>query len=279
MSSPSKISPRLLWLDLTHDQSSPDCMAAFADACQIKAVANLPASGLDVGQTPDMICIHYDRPDALGLDLLLQIKHTVPTIPITMLTVQHTEELAVWAFRSGVWDYLPLPLQPAELQRYLQALRELCLLRSSKPSQSKQPVQRACSLPESVRLTPQYQRQQPLLCAVSYIEEHFHEQIEQKTIAEHCGMTPFRFSRLFKQTFGMGYLEYILRKRMEKAQALLGNSQMPITSIAYAVGFQDPSYFARAFKQYFGYCPSHVRQEESPHSQFTLELTSHSAVP
>ncbi|MNR67146.1 Arabinose operon regulatory protein [compost metagenome] len=51
---------------------------------------------------------------------------------------------------------------------------------------------------------------------------------------------------------------------MEKAEDLLHNSEMPVTSIAYAVGFQDPSYFARAFKQHFGCCPSEFRRSEAP---------------
>lgn len=211
---------------------------------------------------PDMICMHYDRPDALGLDLLLQIKRAAPSIPITMLTVQHSEELAIWAFRSGAWEYLLLPLLQPELNRYLQALRELCQLRrNSQASAKKQPLSRTNALPECVRLTAQYQRQQPMQGAVHYIEEHFQEHIEQKEMAERCGMTPFRFSRLFKQTYGVGFLEFVLRKRMEKAEELLCNSQMPVTSIAYALGFQDPSYFARAFKQHFGCCPSDFRRE------------------
>ncbi|MBF7728655.1 helix-turn-helix transcriptional regulator [Pseudomonas sp. N040] len=270
------ISPRLLWFDLTHDQSGPNCLTAFADTCQITLVRDLQAcrQRLNTGQSPDMICMHYDRPDAVGLDLLLQVKRAAPSIPITMLSLQHSEELATWAFRSGVWEFLPWPLPPAERQRYLQVLHQLCQLRGSQHAECRQPLLRTNSLPDSVRLTAQYQRQQPLLSAVHYIEEHFHEHIEQKAVAEQCGMTPFRFSRLFKQTYGIGYLEFIQRKRMEKAEELLCNSEMPITSIAYAVGFQDPSYFARAFKQYFGCCPSQLRQEDSAPSLFTDESTS-----
>ncbi|WP_371133363.1 helix-turn-helix domain-containing protein [Pseudomonas sp.] len=221
-------------------------MPAFANACQIHQVQDLSTCALQAEsrQPPDMICMHYDRPDALGLDLLQQVKRSAPSIPITMLTVQHSEELAVWAFRSGVWEYLLLPVLQPELSCYLRALRELCQLRRNpQASARKQPLSRSNALPECVRLTTQYQHQQPLQGAVYYIEEHFQEHLEQKEMAQRCGMTPFRFSRLFKQTYGVGFLEFVLCKRMEKAEELLCNSQMPVTSIAYAVGFQDPSYF------------------------------------
>lgn len=253
--------PQLLWFDLTHDQSAAECSAAFADSCRIILVRELNLSRLSARQRPDMICMHYDRPDTLSLGLILEVKRSVPSIPITMLTLQHSEELAVWAFRSGVWDYLALPLQPSERQRYLKALRALCQLRSAHElPKPKQQLTRISELPESVRLTSDHQKQRPLQDAIHYIELHFKEHIEQQALAKRCGMTPFRFSRLFKQTYGVGFVEFIQRKRMEKAEELLSNSEMPITSIAYAVGFQDPSYFARSFKQYFGCCPSDYRQ-------------------
>jgi len=214
-------------------------------------------------QRPDMICMHYDRPDTLSLNLLIEVKRAAPSIPITMLTMQHSEDLAVWAFRSGVWDYLVLPLVQAERNRYLKALRELCLLRSgAEIPKQKQLLTRINDLPESVRLTADHQKQRPLQDAIHYIDLHFKEHIEQKDLAKRCGMTSFRFSRLFKQTYGVGFLEFVQRKRMEKAEELLNNSEMPITSIAYAVGFQDPSYFARTFKQHFGCSPSDYRRAE-----------------
>jgi AraC-like DNA-binding protein len=252
--------PQLLWFDLTHDQSAADCSAAFADSCSIILARDLNLSRISARQHPDMICMHYDRPDSLSLNLILEVKRAAPSIPITMLTLQHSEELAVWAFRSGVWDYLALPLQSAERLRYLKALRALCQLRDAHDRRKpKQQLTRIGELPESVRLTNEHQKQRPLQDAVHYIDLHFKEHIEQQTLAKRCGMTPFRFSRLFKQTYGVGFVEFIQRKRMDKAEELLSNSEMPITSIAYAVGFQDPSYFARSFKQYFGCCPSDYR--------------------
>ncbi len=264
MNTQARIKPHLLWFDLTHDQSAQEYASAFDDACQIKLVRDISLSGMKAQQRPDMICMHYDRPDTLSLNLLIAVKRAAPTIPVTMLTLQHSEELAVWAFRSGVWDYLTLPLAQAERERYLSALRDLCELRSSaEKATTKEVLARNPQLPESVRLTPEHQKQQPLQDAIEYIELHFTEQIEQKKLAELCGMTPFRFSRLFKQTYGIGFLELVQRKRMEQAEMLLNNSEMPITSIAYAVGFQDPSYFARSFKQHFGCCPSEYRREDA----------------
>ena len=72
--------PQLLWFDLTHDQSAADCSAAFADSCRIILVRELNLSRLSARQRPDMICMHYDRPDTLSLNLMLEVKRAVPAI-------------------------------------------------------------------------------------------------------------------------------------------------------------------------------------------------------
>lgn len=235
-------------------------MALFADSCRISQAQETDLFRLDPQSGPDMICLYYDRPDALGLCRLLTLKRELPSIPITMLTVQHSEELAIWAFRSGVWDYLVMPLGHAEKQRYLHALHKLCELRRTPTnSTQKRPLERAYELPESIRLTALAQKQQPLQRVMRHIERHFQESLEQKAMADLCGMTTVRFSRVFKEVYGVGFQEFVQRKRMEHAHGLLLNSQMSISSIAYASGFKDPSYFTRAFKQHYGLSPREFR--------------------
>ncbi|MFS2096904.1 helix-turn-helix domain-containing protein [Pseudomonas sp. Pseusp11] len=248
--------PSLLWFDLTHDRSTKELIAQFEDTCDCKLAKN---SMLPHGEQADMICIHFDRPDTPGLRLLLEIKRTTPTIPITMFTVQHSEELAVWAMRSSVWEYMVLPLTNAERKRYLTALLQLCELRRNAGQDKTLLIDHSPTLPDSIRLTSGHQKHQALSHIMLYIDQHFRDSIDQRDLAKRCGMTTFRFSRLFKEANGVGFTDYILDKRMSFAKQLLDNSQMPITSIGYEAGFKDPSYFARAFKQFVNCTPSEYR--------------------
>ena len=249
--------PSLLWFDLTHDRSTKELVTQFEDACDCKLAKN---SVLPIGEQADMICIHFDRPDTPGLKLLLEIKRTTPTIPITMFTVQHSEELAVWAMRSSVWEYMVLPFSTSEKKRYLTAVLQLCELRRNANGQNKSSqIEHSPTLPDSIRLTSGHQKHQALNSVMLYIEQHFRDSIDQRDLAQRCGMTTFRFSRLFKEANGLGFTDYILNKRMNFAKELLDNSQMPITSIGYEAGFKDPSYFARAFKQFANCTPSEYR--------------------
>jgi len=257
MSNPGK-KPLLLWFDLTRDRSTEALMAQFSHVCDCKLAKTVAHSER---QQADMICMHFDRPDTLNLNLLLEVKRSSPAIPITMLTVQHSEELAVWAMRSRVWEYLVLPLTASEMSRYLGVLKQLCEVRRTIKSQgNSQQIDHLPSLPDSIRLTGEHHKHQALSKVMPYIDQHFRECIDQKDLAQRCGMTTARFSRLFKEVNGVGFLDYILSKRMNLAMDLLVNSQMPITSIGYEAGFKDPSYFARAFKQVSNCTPSEYRQ-------------------
>jgi YesN/AraC family two-component response regulator len=261
MKSESTPKPSLLWFDLTRNRSSEELIELFRPACDCRMAKEPSLSEKEVAPPPDMICMHYDRPDMRGLNLLLEIKHKLPSIPIAMFTVQHSEELAVWAMRSRVWEYMVLPLSSAEIRRFLHALKQLYDLRHSSGSSAKTlQIEHGPSLPDSIRLTTEHQKHQALSDVLLYIEQNFRENIDQKELAKRCGMTTFRFSRLFKEVHGLGFMDYILSKRMDSAKNLLDNSQMPITSIGYEVGFKDPSYFARAFKQFTGSSPSEFRQ-------------------
>lgn len=272
MKSNSATMPFLLWLDLTHDRSVEELIGQFSAACDCRLAKNSALPERAHEQQPDMICMHFDRPDALGLNLLLEVKRTAPSIPITMFTVQHSEELAVWAMRSRVWEYVVLPLTTLEKGRYLHALQQLCALRRNAHGHAEKPlVERCPSIPESIRLTAEHQKHQVLSKVLRHIDQHFCESIDQKTLAQRCGMSPFRFSRVFKEVVGIGFMDYVLNKRMDFAKHLLDNSQMPITSIGYEVGFKDPSYFARAFKQSCGSTPSEYRQTRRPGQPATPE--------
>jgi len=272
MSAKAACKPHLLWFDLTSKQNAEQCIEQFTPQCHVSMADGLGSlPGAEDKKLPDMFCLQFDRPDSNGLNLLLEIKRRAPSIPITMLTVQHSEELAVWAFRSGVWEYLVVPLSNAERLRYLKSLHDLHGMRDRSTGNSRQWPSRTEQLPDCVRLNRGQTAQQPLYAALAHIDSHFRERIEEKEMAELCGLTVVRFSRLFKQNCGIGFQEYVMRKRMQAAEELLLNSDIPVSSVAYMVGFKDPSYFARAFRQHFGRSPSTCRlhqpsDEQLPHT-------------
>ena len=67
---------------------------------------------------------------------------------------------------------------------------------------------------------------------------------------------PFQFSRLFKETYGLTFQDYVLRFRIREACRLLRNPAAEIAETAFLVGFNDPSYFGKIFRRYMDCSPS-----------------------
>lgn len=89
--------------------------------------------------------------------------------------------------------------------------------------------------------------------AKEYIIKNFHRDISLNDVAEHVFISPVYFSRLFKQSVGEYFSDYLIRLRMNKAIELLKERKYKIYEISQMVGYQSNKYFARLFKQYTGY--------------------------
>ena len=81
------------------------------------------------------------------------------------------------------------------------------------------------------------------------------------SMAKFCGMQVNNFRFKFKEHTGLSPINYLMKLRIEKAAALLLFSNMNISEIALAVGFEDSNYFSRQFNKYTGRSPrSFVRE-------------------
>lgn len=95
--------------------------------------------------------------------------------------------------------------------------------------------------------------------AKAHIREHLGEDLSVAGLAAELYVTPNYLSRLFKRITGEGCNEYIVRKRIEKAKALLEATTMKVGEIAQHVGYTDMNYFSLAFKKHTGMSPTKYR--------------------
>ncbi|HEX3075583.1 MAG TPA: helix-turn-helix domain-containing protein [Lachnospiraceae bacterium] len=97
--------------------------------------------------------------------------------------------------------------------------------------------------------------------AISYMENHFKEQLTLQTLAELANISVRHFSRIFQETYNMTPMNYLLQLRMQNACSLLKNSKHAITDIAYESGFNDSNFFTRQFKKTYGVTPTKYRSD------------------
>lgn len=95
---------------------------------------------------------------------------------------------------------------------------------------------------------------------IAYLQEHFAENITNKTLSEQFHFHPNYLSSMVKLYTGMPLHSYLLHVRIANAIDLLETTSLPIGEISAAVGFYDHSYFTKYFKRLTGNTPNHFRQ-------------------
>lgn len=94
---------------------------------------------------------------------------------------------------------------------------------------------------------------------VRFLDDHFAMNVNQETLEKISKMSGTKLKNLFKEKYGQSITEYTQRKRMNVAETLLLNTELPIKEIAESVGYTSHSKFSIYYKRYKGKLPSEVR--------------------
>ncbi|WP_167858979.1 response regulator transcription factor [Paenibacillus cymbidii] len=96
---------------------------------------------------------------------------------------------------------------------------------------------------------------------LKHIDAHFREEtLSLSETAARTGLSASHLSLLFKEEVGVGFIQYVTRKRMELAKELLRDPLRKAAEIAYEVGYADYSHFNKAFKKYCGLSPQEYKK-------------------
>ena len=121
------------------------------------------------------------------------------------------------------------------------------------------------------KVTPQSKKKQGttsqdearVKAAISYIEEHYHEQITLDQLADSIHISKSECCRCFKRTLQVSPIEYLMKYRIFQAVNMLqrGDPQArSMSTLAFHVGFNNASYFNKVFRQFLGCTPSEYKK-------------------
>lgn len=96
--------------------------------------------------------------------------------------------------------------------------------------------------------------------AKAYIEEYYYKDLSLDDVSRIVDISPYYFSKLFKEETGENFIEYLTNIRIEKAKKLLHNRELSIKNICADIGYSDPNYFSRIFKKQVGLTPTEYRE-------------------
>jgi AraC family transcriptional regulator len=98
---------------------------------------------------------------------------------------------------------------------------------------------------------------------IAHIEDNLASKLSLPGIAEIAGISVSHLKTLFRNSTGVPVYEYVLRRRVERAQLLLRNQRFSIAEVAVATGFAHQSHLARHMHRILGYTPSSLRRRPS----------------
>lgn len=96
--------------------------------------------------------------------------------------------------------------------------------------------------------------------ADQYMYNHFDEDLTLEEISKAVNLSPFYFSRLYKEETGTNFITRLIEIRIERAKNYLLESDIPIKDLSARVGYNDSNYFSKLFKKNTGYTPTEYKE-------------------
>jgi AraC-like DNA-binding protein len=136
----------------------------------------------------------------------------------------------------------------ADAMRLALVARLLCL-----QFEAQQPIQRGDDDPTERQMRALQKWR--LKRVAEYVDEHLSDKITLSDLATAAGLSRMHFAAQFRAATNLRPHEYLLRRRIKRAEELLGQSTMTLVEIALTVGFQTQAHFTTVFKRFVGDTP------------------------
>ena len=90
--------------------------------------------------------------------------------------------------------------------------------------------------------------------------ENSQQNISLEMLSDKVGLSPIYISKMFKEKFGVNYIEYLTECRIEKAKKMLADPEKSIKEITLEIGYHEPNYFSKVFKKMCNVTPREYRK-------------------
>lgn len=212
-----------------------------------------------IDNMPDVVITDVMMPEVDGYKLCKRIKTDLRSshIPVILLTARAADEHVVKGFETGADDYIVKPFNLEVLLIKINKFIEQRQLIHNKISQQRE------INPSDISISSLDERliQKAIACVEKNINN---SDFSVETMSKDMGMSRVHLYKKLLQLTGKTPIEFIRIIRLKRAAQLLEKSQLSVSEIAYSVGFNNPKYFSRYFKEEFGMLPSVYAQKNKP---------------
>ena len=204
---------------------------------------------------PDIIVCDVMMPEMDGNELCRRVKQDkrMEHIPFVLLTAKLAVEDKLEGLGTGADDYVTKPFNVEVLLLRLRKLIEL--------SQRHEPRGRIDPTPSEIVITSLDEKL--VADAIRYVEANMaRPDLSVEELSQALGMSRVHLYKKLSQITGKTPIEFIRIIRLKRAAQFLRESGQNVSEIAYQVGFNNPKYFSRYFKEEFGVLPSVYQERE-----------------
>ena len=99
--------------------------------------------------------------------------------------------------------------------------------------------------------------------AQKYIQENYHRDISLDEVSREVNVSPYYFSKLFKEETGENFIDYLTALRIARAKEYMMDKSLTIREAGCMAGYADPNYFSRIFKKHTGMTPREYREKNA----------------
>ncbi|MCR5002742.1 MAG: response regulator [Bacteroidales bacterium] len=208
-------------------------------------------------EVPDIVISDVMMPVMDGFDLCTELKNdiNISHIPIILLTARTEGESALKAYKIGADAYIPKPFDNNFLITVAKNLlinREKARLKLSISTTSAGPVENTFASVD----------EQFIIKFNNLIQDNLESQnMDVEFLAQSLLMSRSSLYNKVKALTGLGVNEYVNKTKMKIAMEMVKTTDLPITEIAFRLGYSSHHYFSKCFKAYYEVTPSDVRKQ------------------
>ena len=214
----------------------------------------------------DLILMDIEMPGMSGLDAARAVLAQRPSCRVIFVTAYSLFQYAHEAVHLGACDYLLKPVDPDELEASVRrAIRQIETERKLEELAAAQPQPEQTETEEEAEDAPEEGENSQTALVMAhvrrYLEDNYMFDLSLDSVGEILHISPAYLSAQFKKYQKMNFLDCLTELRINAAKELLNDPFRSSAEVASMVGYEDASYFARAFKKRTGVTPTQYRRQ------------------
>ena len=224
----------------------------------------------------DLILMDIEMPGMSGLDAARAVLAQRPSCRVIFVTAYSLFQYAHEAVHLGACDYLLKPVDPDELEASVRrAMRQIETERKLEELAAAQPQPEQTETEEEAEDAPEESENSQTALVMAhvrrYLEDNYMFDLSLDSVGEILHISPAYLSAQFKKYQKMNFLDCLTELRINAAKELLADPFRSSAEVASMVGYEDASYFARAFKKRTGMTPTQYRRQASQRAKAVPE--------